>query len=405
MQEWGCTVRCTRLQKAGLWTCCGGLIIGNRRKLQRETMFSTSMWENRFRFIESNHNGDTPLHFAARFGHTGAVQEFLKRSEGVSAGLLNVANNNKDMALHDATREGHADIVMLLVKAAGENVLLHKPNNLGETPLLLAAERGCFESFTAIIGHTCLIDLEHKGPCGQTALHLAVMCGNKGQFFSVCFLLLDHDDEYNSAAYIQDNEGQTPIHIATQNSNFNGAKLLIRSYPDCIEIVDNKGQNVVHSAANLGCLNTFERFLRKVPKCDSLINEKDGDGNTPLHLLVATTPTLPIHGCFFKLPLFLKRHKNLNVRVFNNKNFLNSISLGALMIAFVTGVYAVVSQFPGLAFTIIAISLFYFFFYLFLLVGSWKTIWAFMTRNTAIHAHVLKIGFNPSKYHIFTCMY
>ncbi|MDP1165420.1 hypothetical protein, partial [Klebsiella pneumoniae] len=44
------------------------------------------------------------------------------------------------------------------------------------------------------------------------------------------------------------------------------------------------------------------------------------DGNTPLHLLVATTPALPIHGCFFKLPKFLKRHKNLDVRVFNNKN-------------------------------------------------------------------------------------
>ncbi|KAK9666802.1 hypothetical protein RND81_14G212300 [Saponaria officinalis] len=185
--------------------------------------------------LHSNDSGDTPLHFAARFGHTGAVQECLARAEVVSAGLLNKANKCKDTALHDAARAGHASIVMMLVEAGGENALHYMPNNLHETPLFLAAERGCFESFNSIVEHTAdLTVLEYKGPCGHTTLHLAVQYGNKdivdrilkietssllirvkndqGQTslhacatenvkvqHTIMRALLDHDDEYNSA--------------------------------------------------------------------------------------------------------------------------------------------------------------------------------------------------------------
>ncbi|XP_074269810.1 protein ACCELERATED CELL DEATH 6-like [Silene latifolia] len=513
--------------------------------------------------LQSNDNGDTPLHLAARFGHRAVVTEFLTLSEVVNAGLLNKANKRKDTALHDAARAGHADIVMMLVEAGGENALQYMPNNLLETPVFLAAERGCFESFNSIVEHTDLTVLEHKGPCGQTALHLAVLCGNidiverilnietssllirvkndQGQTplhscaarnvneqLMILTALLDHDEEYNSAVYVKDNDGRTALHIATLNLNFNGAQMLIGSYPDCIEMVDNKGWNLVHFAANSGCIAIIEHLLREVPKCDRLINEKDNDGNTPLHLLVATSPTLPMNNFFLKLPMFVRRNKNLDVMAFNDKNFtagnimvsnagvprnklrklnkllpkgrripniaedagsintigsvensegkpkkiqeridylqkvgetrlvvaaliatvsftagftlpggfdqspgetiglavlvkkasfivflisntiaftlsslavicyfvlptqtrlmgaksvsdyayvLSTVSMGALMIAFVTGVYAVVSQSTALGLIIIAISLFYFFWYCFLLVKSFKAVW------------------------------
>ncbi|XP_074267753.1 protein ACCELERATED CELL DEATH 6-like [Silene latifolia] len=154
-----------------------------------------------------------------------------------------------------------------------------------------------------------------KNDQGQTPLHCCAAQNVKEQRM-ILRALLDQDDKYNSAAYIQDNEGRTPLRIATLNSNFNGAKILIRSYPDCIEIVDNKGQNMVHLAANLGCIDKFRLFLRKAPKCDKLINEKDDEGNTPLHLLVATAPYLSITGVKF----LLTRQRNLDVRAFNNKN-------------------------------------------------------------------------------------
>ncbi|KAK9666796.1 hypothetical protein RND81_14G211900 [Saponaria officinalis] len=315
--------------------------------------------------LHSNDSGDTPLHFAARFGHTGAVQEFLARAEVVNAGLLNKDNKCKDTALHDAARAGHASIVMMLVEAGGGNALHYMPNNLHETPLFLAAERGCFESFNSIVEHTAdLTVLEHKGPCGQTALHLAVQYRNKdivdrilktetssllirvkndqGETpLHVCAAqnvtvqhtimraLLDHDDEYNSAVYIKDNEGRTALHIATRNFNFDGARMLVHSYPDCIEMVDNKGRNVVHFAANSVCPNAITQLLREVPKCDRLINEKDNDGNTPLHLLVATSPALIITNFFFTLSLFVWRNTNLDVWVFNDKN----LTAGNIMVS------------------------------------------------------------------------
>ncbi|KAK9666792.1 hypothetical protein RND81_14G211700 [Saponaria officinalis] len=306
--------------------------------------------------LHSNDSGDTPLHFAARFGHTDAVKVFLARAKVVSARLLNKANKCKDTALHDAARAGHANIVMMLVEAGSENALHYMPNNLQETPHFLAAERGCFKSFNSIVEHTAdLTVLDHKGPCGQTALHLAVQYGYKdivdrileietssllirvknhqGETplhacaaqndkvqHTIMRALLDHDDEYNSAVYIKDNEGRTALHIATQNLNFDGAQKLVRYYPDCIEMVDNKGRNVVHFVANLGSLKSITKLLRKVPKCDRLINEKDNEGNTPLHLLLANSHTLFITNFFYNLPMFVWRNKNLDVRVFNGKN-------------------------------------------------------------------------------------
>ncbi|KAH9619115.1 hypothetical protein KSS87_012503 [Heliosperma pusillum] len=96
--------------------------------------------------------------------------------------------------------------------------------------------------------------------------------------------------------------------------------MLINSYPDCTEMVDNKGQNVVHLAANSGRLDTFKWFLKKAPKCDRLVNEKDKDGNTPLHVFAASTPTIFVCDWRNKLPKFIKQHYELDVNAFNNDN-------------------------------------------------------------------------------------
>ncbi|KAH9623616.1 hypothetical protein KSS87_008354 [Heliosperma pusillum] len=305
--------------------------------------------------LEMNDKGDTPLHLAVRCGHIDAVQEFLKRHEVV--GVLNKVNNDMDTVLHDAARVGHAKIIRILIEQASELALEldHMPNKFGETPLFLAAERGYTKSFGAIVRITDLAALAHRGPCGQTALHAAVLYENKdiveqileidtsgslirikndrGQTPLHCCAarnikkehtifraLLNHDDQCNSAAYLQDNEGQTALHIATLNFNYKAVKMLIRSYPDCTEIVDNKGQNVVHLAANSGRLHTFEWFLKKAPKCDRLVNERDKNGNTPLHVFAASTPSIFICDWRYKLPTFIKRYYELDIKAFNNDN-------------------------------------------------------------------------------------
>lgn len=46
---------------------------------------------------------------------------------------------------------------------------------------------------------------------------------------------------------------------------------------------NSKGQNILHVAAASGKLNVI-KYILETPRLKSLINERDKDGNTPLHL-------------------------------------------------------------------------------------------------------------------------
>ncbi|XP_010665820.2 ankyrin repeat-containing protein At5g02620 [Beta vulgaris subsp. vulgaris] len=305
---------------------------------------------------KENNNGDTPLHLAARFGQAEAVQVFLERVSKVSQEELirmqRMINNKKDTALHEAARRGSEAMVKMLVEA--DTNCLHESNEVGETPLYLAAERGSTAS-VAIILETCdatALCYAHKGPCGRTPLHAAVQLGDaemvgkmleKGTSliriqddegltplhcaaaeiskFKLLKILLYYDKKdlnESSALYIQDNKGRTPLHIAVLRVNWDAIKKLTTCRPDCIEIVDNHGQNAVHYAAKWGCLYKFETFLKN-GHFDNLLNEKDMDGNTPLHLFATHILALG-HVCLLQLPLFIRSNKQkLNLLVFNKQ--------------------------------------------------------------------------------------
>lgn len=138
-----------------------------------------------------NDNGDIPLHLAARFGHLEAVEEFLRRAELVNDDerrMLMKTNKRKDTALHEAARGGYSRIVKLLVEA--DPSCPYEANDAKETPLYLAAERGCADCVTAILGTCAPSALAYKGPCGRTALHVFVQWKQSGTFLAVFFVAL-----------------------------------------------------------------------------------------------------------------------------------------------------------------------------------------------------------------------
>lgn len=138
-----------------------------------------------------NDNGDIPLHLAARFGHLEAVEEFLRRAKLVNGDerrMLMKTNKRKDTALHEAARGGYGRIVKLLVEA--DPSCPYEANDGKETPLYLAAERGCADCVTAILGTCAPSALAYKGPCGRTALHVFVQWKQSGTFLAVFFVAL-----------------------------------------------------------------------------------------------------------------------------------------------------------------------------------------------------------------------
>ena len=78
---------------------------------------------------------NTPLHHAAKGGHTAAVYELLKR-EGASA--INVCNLADETPFTLAVQHGHTEIVRLMLSVGDVNI--NKQNALGRTALHLAVE-------------------------------------------------------------------------------------------------------------------------------------------------------------------------------------------------------------------------------------------------------------------------
>ena len=59
---------------------------------------------------------------------------------------------------------------------------------------------------------------------------------------------------------------------------------LLKECPDMCELLDNKGQNALHAAIESGGWTAIG-FFRKRPEFEGLINEKDKEGNMPMHLV------------------------------------------------------------------------------------------------------------------------
>ncbi|KAE8010315.1 hypothetical protein FH972_006697 [Carpinus fangiana] len=310
---------------------------------------------------QANAKGETPLHIAARYGHSDIVEVLIKYcaqtrhdqdlEEGIEPvkEMLRMTNKEKDTALHEAVRYNHLEVVKLLI---GEDPnFSYSANDVGETPLYLAAEKGFVDVLVQIL-HKCKSPM-HGGPLGRTALHAAVLRvaidgydmttrlpekidgisrkvdsnGWTPLHLAVCVpfssskikWLLAKDRE---VAYMKDTEGQTPLHIAARSGNVQAMKVIIKRCPDCCELVDNRGWNVLHFA-----IKREGYFLEKIMDIiienwsfSNLLNEKNADGDTPLHFCSTSSESV-------KLKKFV-RHPRVDKMAFN-KQHLNALQIAS----------------------------------------------------------------------------
>lgn len=119
-----------------------------------------------------------------------------------------------------------------------------------------------------------------------------------------------------SFAFEHDEDGQLPIHIPCKVRHLSvviaikAVKELLGQWPNPSELLDKQERNILHIAAMSGRAGIVRRML-KMSELRLLINQRDKDGNTPIHLATFNWYPLVLY--------YLALDKRANVNLVNEQ--------------------------------------------------------------------------------------
>ncbi|XP_058217969.1 protein ACCELERATED CELL DEATH 6-like isoform X1 [Rhododendron vialii] len=260
-----------------------------------------------FYVAEKNSKGDTPLHIAARAGDSLLVTLLINCD--LREGALELENEERNTALHEALGHRHRKVARILIDR--NRSAWYSVNKEGKSVLYLAAEAGFVGLVKLLMENPagiCRVEgrIRNKSPVHAAILgkHIDVLkmlwekdqssfnlrCDEEGRnalHFSaslgflegVKFLL----SNFCAAAYQRDIYGLFPIHTASSEGHVDIIQGMLQHCPDSRELLTLQGQNIFHVTAKSGNDKAVSSML-KMPELEKLLNEKDNEGNTPLHV-------------------------------------------------------------------------------------------------------------------------
>ncbi|KAF4381739.1 hypothetical protein G4B88_002889 [Cannabis sativa] len=286
-----------------------------QRKLAEDVLYSNSSL-----LYETNTKGNTALHIAARLGHLEMVRLIVNKSKEqdleADRSLLRMSNLKGDTALHEAVRNDHYEVAILIIDE--DRDLTCFVNNVGESPLFLAVDRGFYKVALHIL--ETAPKCSYVGRNGMNALHAAVIRTHKSKQFkltekktpslwkkipyidkyinlSLKFPLSRYELNITGADFVgnvlkkcpssmleADDFGWIPLHYAAHLGNVEVVELFLEINHSSITYVnDNNGMSALHIAAKEGHVNVMRSIVTKCPDtCESL----DDRDRTALHVAV-----------------------------------------------------------------------------------------------------------------------
>ncbi|KAK1754491.1 hypothetical protein QBC47DRAFT_218883 [Echria macrotheca] len=199
-----------------------------------------------------------PLLTAVARGKHGLVRLLLEYGADV-----NVRSTNDWTPLHLV---GHrADTCRELLNQGAD---IEAVDNLGKTPLLWGAERGCLYTVRVLLEYGA--NIRARDEDGRTALSLASMAGNE----DVVKTLLQ---QRNANVEDRDNEGNTPLSLAARYGNYEVAEILL-DHGAQVSAADTYGRTPLWRAVDDG----DEKVVRLLLERGACTEDEDGYGLTCL---------------------------------------------------------------------------------------------------------------------------
>ncbi|MDC0358633.1 ankyrin repeat domain-containing protein, partial [Oligoflexia bacterium] len=162
--------------------------------------------------VSFSRDGFTALHAAAASGSAKIVQLLLECGADVNA---RDANGKGRLPLHWAAQEGYLKTSKILINNHSQ---IDGPDEHGFTPLGIAVPEGHLELVKLFIQCGADVDAKCSSYENSVLLHTACAWGRK----EIAEILLDNGADTN----IEDDDGFTPLDIATQKGNRGLIKLL-----------------------------------------------------------------------------------------------------------------------------------------------------------------------------------
>jgi len=216
-----------------------------------------------------NKQEETPLHKALRSGEEAVVQLLLS-----SGAQIDAPNKAGETRLHKAARSGEEAVMQLLLDRGGE---IDAPNKAGETPLHNAASAwGGERAVELLLNHGAEIDTPNKA--GETPLHKAASPWGAGQ--AVVQLLLDHGAEIGAP----NKAGETPLHKAAPGGRKGQTvvQLLLDRGAE-VDTPNKAGETPLHNAASAPTWRQGEAVVQLLLDRGAEIDAPNKAGETPLH--------------------------------------------------------------------------------------------------------------------------
>ncbi|KAH7547994.1 hypothetical protein ACOSP7_032696 [Xanthoceras sorbifolium] len=206
--------------------------------------------------VTGRHN-DTELHLAAQRGDLVAVKQIL---DGIDSQIMETLSGAE---LDTEVAEIRASVV-------------NEVNELGDTPLFSAADKGHIEVVKELLKYTSKEGVMRKNKSGFDTLHIAAVGGHH----AIVQVLLDHDPSLSRTV---GQSNATPLISAATRGHTAVVIELLSKDGGLLEFSRSNGKNALHLAARQGHVDVVKALLDKDPQ---LARRTDKKGQTALHMAV-----------------------------------------------------------------------------------------------------------------------